>query len=411
MAEPYRSQLSQGIAALPGASAEDFGAAIGRGLEDAGNDDRPGSPIKEARQRSAAAGVELAQASTEIDKAAIDARATAAPGGEGHTAAIEKLLRHAQPGSARKDPRSPCPPDLHRALRGAQGSRRRPRIWLASRSAGRQAGERFRQYGNDARQRPGGEPRRDRARDVARHDPRRRRGNDGARRIFAKSWSRNSNARSRSVGQRDAGQGSAHAGRGARSRAAVALSRGERSQHAAIRRPGRDPPPGSRGARRARTPGSGRTRDDFDRPQQDQRRLHPDRRRMEAMGRARQDLRARRQGMGSRRRQEPRRYQPRDADMDADAMALEHQRARGEGRQAHRDRGRPPETAPRSERDRDPAVQLGSVRSGRSRRQSGARRRLVGSGSRKRSKAASPGRGPMPGAPGSPTCPICRSTK
>jgi hypothetical protein len=200
---------------------------------------------------------------------------------------------NAQPGGARQDQRSPCPPDLHRALRGAQGSGRRPRIWLASRRAGRQAGDRFRQYGNDARQRPSGEPRRDRARDVARHDPRRRRGNDGFGGSSRKAGQGTATQGRGRLGERDAGQGSAHAGRGARSRAAVALSRGERSQHAAIRRPGRDPPPGSRRARRARAPKRPRAR--RSRPaQQDQRRLHPDRRRMEAMGRARQDLRARR---------------------------------------------------------------------------------------------------------------------
>jgi hypothetical protein len=96
MAEPYRSQGSASGSNFSGASPEAFGAAVGRGLEEAGGSiDRAIHTIKERDRDNqvAAAGVELAQISTDIDTAAIDARNAAAPGGEGHSAAVAKTIQ------------------------------------------------------------------------------------------------------------------------------------------------------------------------------------------------------------------------------------------------------------------------------------------------------------------------------
>jgi hypothetical protein len=87
MAEPYRSSVAANATPLPGASPEDFGAAIGRGLEDAG------ATLHHIAERNkdleaSQAGVNFAHAQDDIDKAAIDARTNAAPGGAGHTAAV-----------------------------------------------------------------------------------------------------------------------------------------------------------------------------------------------------------------------------------------------------------------------------------------------------------------------------------
>jgi hypothetical protein len=96
VAEPYENQLSaSGGPGLSGASPEAFGAAVGRGLEQAGESaDRfihQRREIDRDRQ-AAAAGVELATISTDLDTAAIDARNHAGPGGEGHSEAIGKAI-------------------------------------------------------------------------------------------------------------------------------------------------------------------------------------------------------------------------------------------------------------------------------------------------------------------------------
>jgi hypothetical protein len=96
VAEPYENQLSaSGGPGLSGASPEAFGAAVGRGLEQAGESaDRfihQRREIDRDRQ-AAAAGVELATISTDLDTAAIDARNNAGPGGEGHSEAIGKAI-------------------------------------------------------------------------------------------------------------------------------------------------------------------------------------------------------------------------------------------------------------------------------------------------------------------------------
>jgi hypothetical protein len=99
MADPYRSSVAPQTPAFSGASAESFGAAVGRGLEEAGDTvDRIIHREKELKrdQEATSAGVDLANASTEIDKDAIDARTTAAPGGAGHTEAITKAFEERQ---------------------------------------------------------------------------------------------------------------------------------------------------------------------------------------------------------------------------------------------------------------------------------------------------------------------------
>lgn len=95
MAEPYRSQIEANPTSLAAASAESFGAAIGRGLSDAGaHIDHAIHTIKERDrdQEAASAGVAMAKISTELDQAAIDARANAGPGGAGHSEAVTKLV-------------------------------------------------------------------------------------------------------------------------------------------------------------------------------------------------------------------------------------------------------------------------------------------------------------------------------
>jgi hypothetical protein len=96
MAEVYQPQL--GISEGPqysGASPEDAGAAVGRGLEQAG--DTLDRAIHQMRERdrdseAASAGVALAQASTAAENAATDARNNAQPGAAGHSATIVKTI-------------------------------------------------------------------------------------------------------------------------------------------------------------------------------------------------------------------------------------------------------------------------------------------------------------------------------
>ncbi len=94
MAEIYRPQIGpQTSVALPGASAEDFGAAAARGARQAGeNLDGAVEAIKQQkREREAAeAGVTMAATASELAKEVIDARTGAAPDGEGHSDAIGK---------------------------------------------------------------------------------------------------------------------------------------------------------------------------------------------------------------------------------------------------------------------------------------------------------------------------------
>lgn len=92
MADGYQTQLGvTGGPQLSGADPEAFGAAVGRGLEQAGT--TIDNAIHQYRERerdtqAASAGVALAQASTKLDELSTDARDQAAPGGAGHTATI-----------------------------------------------------------------------------------------------------------------------------------------------------------------------------------------------------------------------------------------------------------------------------------------------------------------------------------
>jgi hypothetical protein len=95
MAEGYRSQVEVKSTPLGGASAESFGGGAARGMIQAGESiDRAIHEIKEKRRdnEAAEAGLELSMIATEIDKAAIDGRASAAPGGDGHTESVQKLF-------------------------------------------------------------------------------------------------------------------------------------------------------------------------------------------------------------------------------------------------------------------------------------------------------------------------------
>jgi hypothetical protein len=96
MSAPYQSQLGvSGGPVLSGADPEAFGAAVGRGLEQAGETiDRSIHLLREKNRDSeaAAAGVALAQASTSIDNQATDARDAAEPGAAGHTETIVKSI-------------------------------------------------------------------------------------------------------------------------------------------------------------------------------------------------------------------------------------------------------------------------------------------------------------------------------
>lgn len=95
MAEPYQPQLDPRInQPLSGSSPESFGAPFARGLADAGQQiDQAVHTIKQRDRDSeaAAAGVDMARVQTELDKASIDAREIAGPGGAGHEKTITTL--------------------------------------------------------------------------------------------------------------------------------------------------------------------------------------------------------------------------------------------------------------------------------------------------------------------------------
>jgi hypothetical protein len=111
VAGPYQSQLAPGgTPTFSGASPEDAGAAVGRGLEQAGDTlDRAIHQHRELErdQQAAEAGTQLAQISTQLDQTAIDARNNAAPGAAGHADAIAKAVdeQSAQALGNIKDPR------------------------------------------------------------------------------------------------------------------------------------------------------------------------------------------------------------------------------------------------------------------------------------------------------------------
>jgi hypothetical protein len=87
-------------ARFSGASPEAFGAAVGRGLEQAGDTlDRSIHQLRERDRDSQAAdaGVELARASTLIDNQATDARSNAQPGGAGHSEGVVKSIDISRP--------------------------------------------------------------------------------------------------------------------------------------------------------------------------------------------------------------------------------------------------------------------------------------------------------------------------
>lgn len=96
----YRSQVNPSTAALPGASAEAFGAGVGRGLEAVGaaaerhvlrEKDRE---VRRARQVAAAdAGVRLAEITGEVEAEVNQARTTAAAGAEGHADQVRQALQ------------------------------------------------------------------------------------------------------------------------------------------------------------------------------------------------------------------------------------------------------------------------------------------------------------------------------
>lgn len=90
--DPYLAQFGGGTPRLPGVDASSF-TGIGRGVEIAGEHlDNAARAIQRDKDldEAAAAGLEFARASTELDKAAIDARLHAGPGAEGHSEAVMK---------------------------------------------------------------------------------------------------------------------------------------------------------------------------------------------------------------------------------------------------------------------------------------------------------------------------------
>jgi hypothetical protein len=96
MAGAYQSQLSPGgQSSFSGAPAEGLAAPIAGALEYGGElMDREIHQRRELDRdmQASAAGVELAKASSDLDKAAIDARTNAAPGGAGHTDSISQMV-------------------------------------------------------------------------------------------------------------------------------------------------------------------------------------------------------------------------------------------------------------------------------------------------------------------------------
>jgi hypothetical protein len=96
MAGAYQSQLSPGgQSSFSGAPAEGLAAPIAGALEYGGElMDREIHQRRELDRdmQASAAGVELARASSDLDKAAIDARTNASPGGAGHTDSISQMV-------------------------------------------------------------------------------------------------------------------------------------------------------------------------------------------------------------------------------------------------------------------------------------------------------------------------------
>lgn len=90
--DPYRAQTNPGgSTALSGARPND---AVAEGIQQLGGAMRRIGEREKARDRdmqNAAAGLEFATISSELDKAEIDARDNAAPGAAGHTESIDKL--------------------------------------------------------------------------------------------------------------------------------------------------------------------------------------------------------------------------------------------------------------------------------------------------------------------------------
>jgi hypothetical protein len=97
MADAYQPNLGAGGSpAFRGATADEAGAAIGQGLQYAGEKDRPGDPpAARARSRSASGRRRVCSSRRSRPrsiKAAIDARNDAAPGAAGHADAISKAI-------------------------------------------------------------------------------------------------------------------------------------------------------------------------------------------------------------------------------------------------------------------------------------------------------------------------------
>jgi hypothetical protein len=111
MAGAYQAQLNPGgMSNFTGAPAEGLAAPIAGALEYGG--ELMDQEIHRRREldrdlQASVAGVALAQASSDIDKAAIDARTHAAPGGAGHTQSIDQMIeaRSTDALSQIKDPR------------------------------------------------------------------------------------------------------------------------------------------------------------------------------------------------------------------------------------------------------------------------------------------------------------------
>jgi hypothetical protein len=110
MAGPYQPQLNPSVGSdFSGAPSGGIGQPIANALEYGG--ELLDQEIHRRREldrdmQATAAGVALAQASTELDKAAIDARESAGPGGAGHTQSIDQMIdeRSNQALVAIKDP-------------------------------------------------------------------------------------------------------------------------------------------------------------------------------------------------------------------------------------------------------------------------------------------------------------------
>lgn len=145
MAEPYQAQVGTGSSSLSGASPEAFGAAVGRSLQYAGDvieEIKRKERERDADEEATAATVQFARDGEEIDKAAIDARTVAEPGGKGHSEAVTKLIEERQAAAlgAIKNPK----------IRNAMTERyANLRERVAGREYGWEAGERVRKLVDD----------------------------------------------------------------------------------------------------------------------------------------------------------------------------------------------------------------------------------------------------------------------